>query len=540
MSLRRTIAANMPPGLVRRAGRWQFRYPALAPLIRWAVRSVRTGESTIQHGIAKGLRFDPAGGNPGYALGTTDPLEQRVLAESLKRDHVFYDIGANVGFYAVAGANLVGTGGYVYAFEPFAASAAATRRNAERNGFQNVQVIECAVSNVCGAGTFLLRGGSVEFKLIDPLASTSADEKTIRVPVISVDEFLASGAGRSPNVVMIDVEGAEINVIEGMRKTIAKHRPIILCEVHWLGKPFADLCRRLANENAYEVTQVLGPSNSRRAYPLACVDEAERANRSGSMTSFEVEPITKIRPSSGWAALDLSGVWTFRDLLLALASRDVKLRYKQTALGVAWVVLQPLLAAGVFSFVFGRVAQLPSDGIPYFLFSYAGLLGWNLFNTTVTKTSGCLVGNSQLISKIFFPRLVLPLSVVPSALIDFAVALAMMTVLMFLYRVHPTAALAAFPLWMAIILLLAVGLGLITAALAVSYRDIQYILPVLTQILLYASPVAYSLSYALTRIAKNRRVFYLLNPLTAPLEGFAPACLARRSRPRCLLSTPRP
>ena len=245
----------------------------------------------------------------------------------------------------------------------------------------------------------------------------------------------------------------------------------------------------------------------------------------------QTEPFLKIRPKSGWAALDLSSVWQFRDLLLALAGRDVKLRYKQTALGVAWVVLQPLLAAGVFSFVFGRVAQLPSDGIPYFLFSYAGLLGWNLFNTTVTKTSGCLVGNSQLISKIFFPRLVLPLSVVPSALIDFSVALAMMSVLMLLYHRHPSAALVAFPLWMGIILLLAVGLGLITAALAVSYRDVQYILPVFTQILLFASPVAYSLSFALSRISKNRRMFYLLNPLTAPLEGFRASLLGTSQPP---------
>src|SRR3954462_9916368 len=165
------------------------------------------------------------------------------------------------------------------------------------------------------------------------------------------------------------------------------------------------------------------------------------------------EPYLKIRVRRGWAALQLSETWQFRDLLFSLAGRDLKLRYKQTALGVAWVVLQPLMAAGIFSFVFGKVAKLPSDGKPYFLFSYAGLLGWNLFSSTLTKTSGCLVGNAQLISKVFFPRLILPLSTVPSVLIDFAVALAMMAVLMLLYRVSPTPALLLLPVWMTILLM---------------------------------------------------------------------------------------
>src|SRR6187402_419422 len=130
-------------------------------------------------------------------------------------------------------------------------------------------------------------------------------------------------------------------------------------------------------------------------------------------------PLTRIRTSSGWTALNLPEIWRFRDLLLSLATRDLKLRYKQTALGVIWVVIQPLMAAGIFSFVFGKVANLSSDGVPYLLFSFAGLLGWNLFSNTVTKCSICLVGNSQLISKVFFPRLILPFCVVPSVLVDF-------------------------------------------------------------------------------------------------------------------------
>ena len=149
------------------------------------------------------------------------------------------------------------------------------------------------------------------------------------------------------------------------------------------------------------------------------------------------QPFLKIRPPTALAVLNLGEVWRFRDLLIALANRDVKLRYKQTALGVVWVVLQPLIAAAVFAVVFGRLAKLPSDGIPYFLFAYVGLLAWNLFNNTITRASTCLVSNSALISKIYFPRLVLPLSTVPSALIDFSVALAMLMILMPLYHHAP-------------------------------------------------------------------------------------------------------
>ena len=237
------------------------------------------------------------------------------------------------------------------------------------------------------------------------------------------------------------------------------------------------------------------------------------------------EPFLKIRPPRGWAPLNLRDVWQFRDLLMALAGRDLKLRYKQTALGVLWVILQPLMAAGVFSFVFGRIAQLPSDGLPYLIFSYAGLLGWNLFSSTLNRTSSCLVGNAQLVSKIYFPRLVLPLSTVPSTLIDFGVALGMMAVLLLVYHVHPTFGLLTLPAWIALLLLLSLGVGLGTAALMVSYRDVGYILPVLTQILMYASPIAYGLTYALKRIPPQYRTLYLMNPLAAPLEAFRASLL---------------
>lgn len=230
-----------------------------------------------------------------------------------------------------------------------------------------------------------------------------------------------------------------------------------------------------------------------------------------------------LRASSGWVALNLREVWRFRDLLLTLAQRDLRLRYKQTALGVVWVVLQPLMAAGIFSFVFGKVAQMPSDGLPYFLFSYAGLMGWNLFSATVTKISGSLVGNAHLISKVFFPRLVLPLSSIPSVLIDFGVAVGMMAVLMVLYGVVPGWGLLLAPLLIAVLVLFATGIGLCTASLTVSYRDVAYVLPVALQILLYASPVA----YAVSAVPEHLRFWYQLNPLSGLLEAMRFSILGR-------------
>jgi lipopolysaccharide transport system permease protein len=258
-------------------------------------------------------------------------------------------------------------------------------------------------------------------------------------------------------------------------------------------------------------------------FPMDVTQQAEAPAGPSHADVPAPEPFLIIRPTRGWAALNLREVWQFRDLLFTLAGRDLKLRYKQTALGVIWVVLQPLMAAGIFSFVFGKVAKLPSDGVPYLLFSFAGLLGWNLFANTLTKTSACLTGNAQLISKVFFPRLVLPLSSIPSALVDFGVAAGMMVVLMFVYRVAPGWSLLLAPVWLMMLLMIAMGIGLCTAALSVSYRDVQYILPVFTQILLYASPVAYSVS----AVPADLRLFYYLNPLTGPLEALRASILGR-------------
>jgi lipopolysaccharide transport system permease protein len=233
------------------------------------------------------------------------------------------------------------------------------------------------------------------------------------------------------------------------------------------------------------------------------------------------EPYLKIRPRSGWASLRLGEVWRYRDLLLTLAGRDVKLRYRQTALGAAWVLLQPLLGAGIFALVFGVIADMPApSAVPYFVLAYVGQLAWGLFSNTLTRSSASMVGNAHLVSKIYFPRLVLPLSTVPSVLIDFAVAAALVAVLLVVCGVNPGPRVLLLPVWSALLLLLALGLGLLCAAATVTYRDVAYVLPVATQLLLYASPVGYTLAAARDRLPAWAYSLYLVNPLAGLTEAF--------------------
>jgi lipopolysaccharide transport system permease protein len=208
-------------------------------------------------------------------------------------------------------------------------------------------------------------------------------------------------------------------------------------------------------------------------------------------------------------------MWRFRDVLRALALRDLKLRYRQTALGVAWVLLQPLIASGIFAFVFGRVAGLSSSGVPYFLFAYAGLLGWNAFSETVTKGTSSLVGNQAMISKIYFPRLLLPLSTGAAAIVNFAVSAIVLVLLILGYGEPLRAQLLLIPLWLAGVLLLAAGLGLVAASTNVVYRDVGHAMPVIVQLLLYASPVA----YALDAVPEDLRRYLAVNPLTGLFEA---------------------
>lgn len=202
--------------------------------------------------------------------------------------------------------------------------------------------------------------------------------------------------------------------------------------------------------------------------------------------------------------------------------RDIKLRYRQTLLGVLWVVIQPLLAAGIFAFIFGRVAHLDSAGEPYLLFSYMGLLVWNLFNGSMIKATGALVTNAPLVSKIFFPRMLLPFSAIVSTLLDFGIGLVVGFVLMLFYGSVPGPSLIAAPFWLGLLLMFSAGAGLFCAALAVAYRDVMHILPVGLQLLLYGSPVGYSISVIPAGLP---RFIYRLNPLAPMIEGFRNAVL---------------
>lgn len=232
-------------------------------------------------------------------------------------------------------------------------------------------------------------------------------------------------------------------------------------------------------------------------------------------------PVTHIRPRSGWAALNLAEVWAFRDVLWMLALRDIKLRYRQTALGVVWVVLQPLLAGAVFALVFGRFARLPSEGQPYLLFVFAGLMGWNLFNGVLQRAGNSLVVESRLITKVYFPRLIIPLAAALSALVDFAVALVVMAVLLAVHQTSPGASILFLPCVLLVTLTLSVGIGLWASALNVRYRDFMYAMPFFLQIWMYASPVVYGLSL----VPKSWERVFLLNPMCGILEGFRQALL---------------
>jgi len=212
----------------------------------------------------------------------------------------------------------------------------------------------------------------------------------------------------------------------------------------------------------------------------------------------------------------LEEVWHARELLYFLVWRDVKVRYKQTVLGIAWSVLQPFLTMVVFTIFFGRLAKVPSDGVPYPLFSLAALVPWTYFATAVTNGSSSLVGNQHLIAKVYFPRVLVPLTAVVMPAVDLAVSFGMLVVLMAWYHVVPTASMLLLPLYVALGALTAFAVTLWTSALSVRYRDVRYVLPFLIQIWLFVTPVAYPASM----VPERWRLLYALNPMASVVEGF--------------------
>jgi homopolymeric O-antigen transport system permease protein len=238
---------------------------------------------------------------------------------------------------------------------------------------------------------------------------------------------------------------------------------------------------------------------------------------------FGYQHKTVIKPSSGWLSVDLGEVWAYRELLVLLAWRDVSVRYKQSVAGIGWAVFQPLMTMVIFTIIFGKFAKLPSDGLPYPVFTYCALLPWNYFAQSLSGSSDSLVGSSNLITKVYFPRLILPLSKVTSGLMDFAVAFVILIGMMAWYGIAPTAGILLLPVFLLVAMITALGVGLWLTALNVKYRDVRFVVPFLAQFWMYASPVAYSTSI----VPEKWRWLYGLNPMAGVVEGFRWALLGK-------------
>jgi lipopolysaccharide transport system permease protein len=242
-------------------------------------------------------------------------------------------------------------------------------------------------------------------------------------------------------------------------------------------------------------------------------------------------PVLRIEPSRGWVALRVKELWEYRELLYFLVWRDIKVRYKQTALGAAWAVLQPVLTMLVFTVFFGRLAKVPSDGIPYPVFVYAALLPWQLFAFALTESANSLVGNQNLIKKVYFPRLVVPLASVLAGLVDFGIAFLVLLALMLYYGIVPSFAILVLPLFLLLAVATALSVGLWLSALNVQFRDVRYTIPFLTQFWMFATPVAYPSSL----VPERWRPWYGLNPMAGVVEGFRWALLGKSKSPGPLL-----
>jgi len=234
-----------------------------------------------------------------------------------------------------------------------------------------------------------------------------------------------------------------------------------------------------------------------------------------------------IEPSRGWISLKLRELWAYRELFYFLTWRDVKVRYKQTVLGAAWAIIQPFFTMVVFSLFFGKLAKMPSDGIPYPIFSYAALVPWTFFANGLTSATNSLVNSANLIQKVYFPRLVIPISAVLSGVVDFALAFLVLLAMMLFYGIHPTSAVVWLPLFLLLALITALGVGLWLTALNVQFRDVRYVVPFVVNFWMFASPVAYS-----SRLLDEPwRTLYGLNPMVGVLDGFRWALLGVNDAP---------
>ena len=243
-------------------------------------------------------------------------------------------------------------------------------------------------------------------------------------------------------------------------------------------------------------------------------------------------PVTTIEPRSGWQPIDWRELWAYRDLFRFLIWREIKVRYAQSAIGIGWAIIQPVFSMIVFTVVFGRLAQVSSDGAPYALFALAALVPWTYFSNAVTDGANSLVSNANMLSKVYFPRLLMPMASVAAKLVDFAIAMIILAILMIVYQAPPTWGTLALPLLIALMVLAASGLGMWLTALAVQYRDVKHAMFFVTQLLMYAAPVVYPTSL----IPGRYRWLYAMNPMVGVIEGFRSALLGTNPMPWDLIA----
>jgi lipopolysaccharide transport system permease protein len=249
--------------------------------------------------------------------------------------------------------------------------------------------------------------------------------------------------------------------------------------------------------------------------------------------SGEVEVgVLRIEPSRGWVSLRLGELWAYRELLYFLVWRDIKVRYKQTALGAAWAIIQPFFTMIVFSLFFGKLAKMPSDGVPYPIFAYAALVPWTFFASGLSQSSNSLVGSSNLIKKVYFPRLAMPIATVLSDVVDFFLAFLVLLAMMVYFGTIPTVNAFFLPLFLLLALATSLGVGLWLSALNVRFRDVRYVVPFLTQFWMFATPIAYPSSL----LSEPWRILYGLNPMVGVVEGFRWALLGSGSAPGAMVA----
>jgi lipopolysaccharide transport system permease protein len=264
--------------------------------------------------------------------------------------------------------------------------------------------------------------------------------------------------------------------------------------------------------------KLLNSKGARRSHILSNVN---------NFAETKEEVITRIEPSKGWVCLKLSELWAYKELLYFLVWRDIKVRYKQTVLGAAWAIIQPFFTMVVFSLFFGKLAKIPSDGVPYPIFSFAALVPWTFFSNGLSKASNSLVSSSNLIKKVYFPRMAIPIANVLSGIVDFVIAFVTLLAMMLYFDITPTTNVLWLPLLLLLAAMAALGVSLWLSAMNVQFRDVQYIIPFIVQAWLYATPIAYPSSL----LSEPWKTLYAMNPMVGVVEGFRWALLGTDTAP---------